>query len=247
MAAPTKINPGLRVYSRIHRPDAGILARLANAGVGDVSDSMHGMGVMDPGIRQIYAPMKRIFGPAITVDVSPGDGLLLRAALESAQPGDVIVANSHGATARALLGGAIGMHLAHRGVQGLVVDGAVRDVAEFQALDFPVMARAVTPRSGTSSAGWGEVNVPVACGTAVVEPGDIIIGDVEGLVVVPRRWADQIANTLGNTGHAAFDPGSIRSRLAALAPRAPITGIENLHRAMAERGGTVIDGVYGED
>ncbi|MCC7425295.1 MAG: hypothetical protein IT557_00165 [Alphaproteobacteria bacterium] len=247
MAAPTTPSRGLRVYTQIRRPDPAALEALCRAGVGDISDAMHGLGVVDEAIRQAYTPMRRLCGPAITVDLTPGDGLLLRAALEAAQPGDVIVVNARGVTARAVLGGAVGMHMVHRGVAGLVVDGAVRDIAEFRALDFPVMARAVTPRSGTSPAGWGEVNIPVACGGAVVNPGDIVIGDEEGMVVVARKWAGAVVAMLGKTGHGAYQPETVRESLAALAADAPVPGKANLARAFAERGGTVFNGCYEDE
>ena len=237
---------GLRIYNKINRPAAEATERLRNAGVGEISDVMRGAGVMDSGITAVYSPMKRIIGPAITVDLSPGDGLVLRAALDVAKPGDVIVANAHGMTARAILGGVIGMHMVHRGVVGLIVDGAVRDIAEFRALGFPVMARAVTPRSGTSAAGWGEVNVPIACGGAVVNPGDVVIGDEEGLVVVPRAWVSTVADGVGHAGHPTFDPQSLQQRLKAMAPSTPVLGIERVHNAIAERNGVVIDAAYGD-
>jgi 4-hydroxy-4-methyl-2-oxoglutarate aldolase len=237
---------GLRIYKKIHRPSETEMEGIRNASVGDVSDVMRGAGVIDPEISAVYSPMKRIFGPAITVDLSPGDGLLLRAAIDSAKPGDVIVANAHGVTARAILGGVIGMHMAHHGVVGLVVDGAVRDIAEFRALGLPVMARAVTPRSGSSPAGWGEVNVPIACGGAVVHPGDVVIGDEEGLVIVPRAWVASVAGGLGNAGHPAFAPETLQDRLKAMDAATPVLGIDRVHKAVAERMGAIFDAAYGD-
>jgi regulator of RNase E activity RraA len=238
---------GLRIYRRVRRPEAAAMQRLKHAGIGDVCDAMRGLNVMDPGIAAVYAPMARIFGPAVTVDLAPGDGMMLRAALDLAQPGDVIVANAHGVTARAILGGAIGLHMVQRGVAGLVVDGAVRDVGEFRVLGLPVMARAVQARSGTTGAGWGEVNVPVACGGVVVHPGDLVIGDEEGIVVVPRRWLGSVADTLGTTDHTPYDPATIRARLAAMPKDAPITGIARVQKAMAEQGGLELDAAWSEE
>ena len=234
---------GLRIYRRIRRPDQAAMAKLINAGVGDVCDAMRGMGVMDAAITAVYAPMTRIFGPAITADLAPGDGMMLRAAVELAQPGDVIVANAHGTTERAILGGSVGMHMVHRGIRGLVVDGAVRDVREFEALAFPVMARAITPRSGSTGAGFGEVNVPVACGGVVVHPGDLVIGDNEGLVVVPRRFVGTVAAMAGHTDHTPYDPASIRGRLAELAADAAMPGIERVRKAM-EGAGRILDAAW---
>lgn len=235
---------GLRVFTQIHRPEPAALALLAHASSCEVADAMRGAGVVDSDIHATYSPMGRIFGPAITVDLSPGDGMMLRAAIDVAQAGDVIVANAHGVTSRAILGGTVGMHMVHRGIKGLVVDGAVRDVQEFRALGLPVMARAVTPRSGTSASGWGEVNVPVACGGAVVMPGDLVMGDEEGLVIVPRLWVARVAAGLRNTGHGAYQPASIRAQLGQLAPDARVDGIALVQRALTEREGSVIEGSY---
>ncbi len=235
---------GLRIYRTIERPDPADIARLAAAGPCELSDIARGAGTMDGAIRQLYSPMPIIAGPAITVDLTPGDGMMLRAAIDLAQPGDVIVVNAHGDVTRAILGGFVAMNMVQRGVQALIVDGAVRDITEFQELGLPVMARGITPRSGTTSSGWGEVNVPIACGGAVVHPGDAVIGDHEGLVVVPRRWVRMVADNLGNSGHPAFAPGTIRSHLATLPSGTPVQGIERVHTAIQTRKGVIHDGTY---
>jgi RraA family protein len=235
---------GLRIYTRVNRPAEQELAGLAGASTCDVSDVARGAGTMDGAIKAVYQPMQRVFGPAITVDLTPGDGLLLRAAIDSAAPGDVIVANAHGDCTRAILGGVIAMHMVNRGVRGLVVDGAVRDVGEFRALNLPVMARGVTPRSGSTSAGWGEVNVPIACGGVVVHPGDVVIGDEEGLAVVPRRWVSAVSAGLGHSGHPNYGPGSINDRLKALPSKAPVLGMDRVLKAVSERHGVIVDAAY---
>ncbi|MGI6853810.1 RraA family protein [Mesorhizobium sp. 1B3] len=235
---------GLRIYERIHRASQAELAALSNASSCDISDVARGRGVVEGGIRGLYSPMGRIFGSAITVDLTPGDGLLLRAAISVAKPGDVIVANAHGETSRAVLGGVIAMHMVKRGVAGLVVDGVVRDVGEFRQLGLPVMARGFTPRSGSTTSGFGEVNVPVACGGAVVCPGDIVIGDAEGLVVVPRLWAGEVARAIGAAGHPEFAPETITRRLKELAPDTPVLGMDSVYKAVAERNGVIIDGAF---
>ncbi len=235
---------GLRIYEQIHRASQAELAALSGASSSDVSDVARGRGVVDGGIHALYAPMGRIFGSAITVDLTPGDGLLLRAAISVAKPGDVIVANAHGETSRAVLGGVIAMHMVKRGVAGLIVDGVVRDVGEFRQLGLPVMARGFTPRSGSTASGFGEVNVPVACGGAVVCPGDVVIGDAEGLVVVPRHWVGEVARAIGAAGHPEFSPETISRRLEELASDAPVLGMDSVHRAVAERNGVIIDGAF---
>lgn len=244
MTKPEQCKLGLRIFTEIPRPTEGDLRALSQAGTCDLSDVMRGSGVMDSGLHPVYAPMKRIFGTAITVDLTPGDGLLLRAAIDATRPGDVIVVNAHGETSRAVLGGVIAMHMVHRGVAGLIVDGAVRDASEFRELDFPVRARAVTPRSGTTPSGWGEVNVPVACGGTVVFPGDVVVADEEGVAVVPRLWAGEVARFVGRAGHPAFQPGTIKTRLRELPAEAPVLGIDRVHRAIAERAGIIVQDTY---
>ena len=246
MSQVTPCTLGLRIFRRIERPAPEDIARLSAGGPCDISDVARGAGTMDGGIRPLYSPMAKIAGPAITVDLTPGDGNLLRAAIDAAEPGDVIVANAHGDISRAILGGVIAMHMAHRGVRALIVDGAVRDISEFRELGLPVMARALTPRSGSTASGWGEVNVPIACGGAVVHPGDAVIGDEEGLVVVPRRWVRAVADNLGNAGHPSFAPGTIRDRLAKLPPGTPVLGIERVHAAVRDRHGVIHDATYDE-
>lgn len=247
MSARDQQRIGFRIYKKVRRPAAELVAALAAVGVGDVSDAMQGMNVADAGIRPAYAPMRRVFGTAITVDLTPGDGFALRAAIGLASPGDVIVVNAHGETARAIMGGNVAMHMVHRGVAGLIVDGAVRDTEEFRALDFPALVRGVTPRSGSTASGWGEINVPVACGGVVVAPGDIVIGDDEGMAVVPAGWAGSVIAALGKTGHGAYQPDDIRATLARLAPDAAVPNLDKVRTAVKERNGVVFDGCYDED
>jgi RraA family protein len=247
VTTPEQCRLGLRIFTEIPRPTEEELRALSDAGSCDLSDVMRGSGVMDSGLRPAYTPMKRLFGTAITVDLTPGDGLLLRAAVDAARPGDVIVVNGHGETSRAVLGGVIAMHMVHAGVAGLIVDGAVRDAGEFRELDFPVYARAVTPRSGSTSAGWGEVNVPVACGGTVVFPGDVVVGDEEGIAVVPRLWAGEVARSVGRAGHPTFEPGTILQKLRELPADARVLGIDRVHRAVAERAGIIINDTYEQE
>lgn len=246
MATQTRPRIGMRAFARIPRPDDDAVAALAGAGVTNVADAMLGMGVVDPRLRCLIGGGASILGPAITAQVTPGDGLLLRAAILVARPGDVLVVNAFGEKLRAVFGGAVAMHMKKRGIQAAIVDGAVRDVAEFAALGFPVFARSVSPRSGTTAGGCGEVNVPVAVGGVVVQPGDIVLGDDEGLVVVPRHDVGAVAGALDGTGHAAYDPAAIRHGLENLAPDAPVPGIAALRSAMAERGGSFIDACHDE-
>jgi len=139
----------------------------------------------------MYLPIKRIVGTAITVKAPTGDSLMIRKALEMAQPGDVIVVDGRGDTTRALWGGNRSLLAVSMGVAGLVLDGAMRDIEEGQAADFPIFARAAQPMA-SASIGPGEVNYPIACGGVVVMPGDIIVADAEGIAVVPQDDAESV-------------------------------------------------------
>ena len=184
---------GFRVYSRIERPPADVLAAYHELETTNLSDTTYGMGVMDPAIRPLIPPRERIVGPAVTCCTSPGNGLMIRKAIELSQPGDVLVVNSFGNEQRAVVGGNVLISMAAKGIIALVLDGVVRDVDEARRIGLAVYARGSVPRAGTSPQGRGEVNVPIACGHVAVLPGDVVIGDEDGIVVVPRADAAAVA------------------------------------------------------
>lgn len=139
--------------------------------------------VMDPGIRPLWPGMPRIAGPAYPVRCAPGDNLMLHAAIYRAPAGSVIVAQA-GDLDYAVAGGNVCAVAQRRGIAGFVVDGLIRDVAEARAKGFPVFARGVTPIPGGKEA-LLPLNAPVVCGGVTVAPGDIVVADEEGIVVVP--------------------------------------------------------------
>jgi 4-hydroxy-4-methyl-2-oxoglutarate aldolase len=235
---------GMRAFARIERPSVTDIASLANASVSDLADAMLGMGVPDSGIGRVGGGRHRVVGTALTVVLTPGDGMMVRAAIQMAKPGDVLVVNAFGVSSRAVFGGAVAMHMKKHGIRAAVVDGAVRDAAEFDALGFPVFARALSPRSGSSAAGCGEVNVPVAIGGTVVQPGDVVVADTEGVVFVPRRDVAQVAIGLSATGHAPYNPAAIVAEYDALPDDAPLPNLAGLRTAFAQRGGTYIDAAF---
>ena len=139
--------------------------------------------VMDIGIRPLWTPVPRVAGPAFTVRCPPGDNLMLHAAIHRAPPGSVIVVES-GDLDYALAGGNV-CAVAHRnGIAAFVLDGVVRDLAEIREMGFPVFARGVIPIPGVKQAA-GPLNIPVRCGGVDVSPGDVVVADEEGIVVVP--------------------------------------------------------------
>src|SRR6266540_4203089 len=174
---------GFRVYRRSARPDAALIQRFLTVHSADLSDAMNRAGTMDRGIEPIFSPMRRIVGPAVTVSAPTGAFKIVKIGMEQARRGDVLVVNARGVTNGALIGGNVARGLLHRGLAGFISDGAVRDPSEIRELGFATFARGVTTVMGPID-GPGEVNVPIACGGVVVNPGDIIVADEDGVVAV---------------------------------------------------------------
>jgi regulator of RNase E activity RraA len=198
-------------------PAREVLDELLAYEVAWISDSM-GLYLMDREIRCVFQDVKRVAGPAVTVTVPPGDFLMISAALNQTREGDVLVIDSRGATSRAVWGQYFSTWAKGMGVKAVVIDGATRDVGDIEALGFPVFARATTPRGPTLN-GPGEVNVPVSCGGVCVQPGDLVVADREGVVVIPLRHLDATLRRLreiaeGERTHHGF-PASGRSQYRA--------------------------------
>lgn len=146
--------------------------------------------VMDIGIRPLWTPVPRVAGPAFTVRCEPGDNLMLHAAIYRAEPGAVIVVES-GDLDYALAGGNVCAVAHRRGVAAFVLDGLIRDLGEVREIGFPVFARGVIPIPGTKSK-LGTHGAPVSCGGITVRPGDTVVADEEGIVVVPADRHDEV-------------------------------------------------------
>ncbi|MFI6387255.1 methyltransferase [Nonomuraea sp. NPDC050547] len=164
--------------------------RLGEVPAADVGDALQRMTVMDGGIR-LFTERAALLGNALPVDVRSGDNLAIHRALDEARPGDVLVVNGHGDMTRALIGGLIGEIMVNAGVAGAVVDGAVRDVQTLSEMGLPVYARAITP-AGPFKNGPGAIGAPVAVGGVVVAAGDVLVGDADGVVVVPRDRVKEV-------------------------------------------------------
>jgi len=188
---------GFRVLPMPAPIPADILDAYANIVTSHISDSMQRIcGVQ--GLRPYHAG-KRLVGRAITVKVRPGDNMMIHKAMDMAAPGDVIVVDASGDVTQALIGELMQIHAEVRGIAGFVIDGAVRDIGAFRAADFPCYARGNTHR-GPFKEGPGEVNVPVTIGGLVINAGDLIVGDEDGVVAVP---ADQWTYVLGKAREQA--------------------------------------------
>ena len=184
--------PGFRVRDGVEHPSEDVIPRLARFETPTISDLMNRLYTMSPLIRNLTDPKLRIIGPACTVKVYPGDNLMVHKCLDIAQPGDVVVVDAANSGNTAVLGDLISTKARHRGIAGFVVDGMIRDLPAIRALaNFPVFARGVTP-IGPLHRGPGEINYPVSAGGIVVHPGDIIVGDLNGVVVVPRGIAEEL-------------------------------------------------------
>jgi regulator of RNase E activity RraA len=193
-SAEMHAGPGFRVREEIGRPPGEILEPFKGFDSPDVSDFMNRLYTMAPEIQALTPDSPRLVGPACTVKVFPGDNLMVHKCLDVAQPGDVVVIDSHSSTA--VLGDLISTKARHRGIAGFVVDGLVRDLPDIRAMgDFPVFARGITP-IGPLHRGPGEINYPISAGGIVVQPGDIIVADGNGVVVVPQEIAADLLDRL---------------------------------------------------
>jgi 4-hydroxy-4-methyl-2-oxoglutarate aldolase len=180
---------GFRIRSDLPRPPAELVGAFQGLATPNLADAMGRFHFMDPGIvARIGLP---VCGVAVTVLVRPADNLMVHKALQLARPGDVVVVNTSGNTTSAVFGGLMGHTAAAARLGGVIVDGAVRDVDELAGLALPVFSRTVCA-GGCDKDGPGEVNVPISCGGTVVMPGDIVLGDRDGAVVVPAEDAAEV-------------------------------------------------------
>jgi 4-hydroxy-4-methyl-2-oxoglutarate aldolase len=185
------VSLGFRVITTIKRPPLNLVEKFLEYRTCDLSDVMNRAGTM-VGIHGVYSPIARIAGPAVTVSIPAGGINMVKLGIQQARSGDVMVVSAHGDTTYALMGGNISLGMQARGLKGFVIDGGIRDVSELRQLAFPTFARGVACAAADLGPPRGEVNVPIACGGVVVNPGDIIIADEDGVVVVPPHFAKEV-------------------------------------------------------
>jgi 4-hydroxy-4-methyl-2-oxoglutarate aldolase len=172
------------VKRNIARADPAVVDALAEPGVATVHEAQGQTGLLAARIAPVY-PGARISGSAVTVHVPAGDNLMIHVAVEQCRPGDILVVSPDAPTEHGYLGELIATALSTRGVRGFVIDGGVRDVAELREMGFPVWSSLVSAL-GTVKERLGDVNTPIECAGQRIEPGDVLVADDDGVVVVPR-------------------------------------------------------------
>jgi 4-hydroxy-4-methyl-2-oxoglutarate aldolase len=175
------------VVRHVERADAAVIDELAGLGTATIHEAIGRRGFAGPHLRPIQQGMA-IAGSAVTVSCHPGDNLMIHAAVEMVQPGDVLVVTNTAASTHGMFGELLGTSLMARSGRGLVIDAGVRDTAELRAMGFPVWSRYVSCE-GTVKASPGSVNVPVVLGDQIVHPGDVVCADDDGVVIVSRGEA----------------------------------------------------------
>lgn len=180
---------GFQIITDLPRADRELVARFKGVATPNLADAMGRFHFMDPGIQaRTGLPL---CGVAVTVNSRPGDNLMVHKALEIAEPGDIIVVSTNGNVTSAVFGELMCRSAVAKKLGGILVDGAIRDVEGIAALGFPAFSRSVSPGGGDKD-GPGEVNVPISCGNTVVMPGDVVAGDRDGVVVIPRSDAAEV-------------------------------------------------------
>jgi 4-hydroxy-4-methyl-2-oxoglutarate aldolase len=223
------------IVRNIERPDSGLIRKLGEYGVATVHEAQGRTGLMLPYIRPIY-PAARIAAPAVTVFCHASDNLMMHAAIELCRTGDAMVVTTQSESSDGMFGELLATSFQAHGISGLVIDAGVRDVADLTTMQFPAFSKAISSQ-GTVKETAGSVNIDVVCAGALVHPGDVIVADVDGVVVVQRREVaevvrlceERLAKEAKNrerlrAGELGLDMYGLRAKIKAL-------GVEYVDRA----------------
>lgn len=229
---------GKRIFTKRKMPDPKIVAGFADIPAANVADVINRNCAMHPRIRLMSNPSAPMVGVAFTVKTRHGDNLTIHAAMELIGEGDVLVVSNENDDSRALMGEIMFNYLRFtKKIAGIVLDGPLRDYDAVKKMDFPIYATGSTP-GGPYKDGPGEINVPIACGNIVVNPGDIILGDMDGVIVIPRQEAAMILEEVKKF-HMA-DEAKVQAAINGTAKR------DWVKRAIMEKGYEVINSCYGD-
>jgi RraA family protein len=190
-------NIGFRIFPIARKVSHEVLAAYREFVTPHLSDNMNRLNAVDASIRPIHASGKLV-GSAVTVKTRPGDNLMVHKAIEMAGPGDVIVVDAGGDLTNSIMGEIMVSIAKKKGIEGFIIDGAIRDSEPIRDMNYPMYAKGVTHR-GPYKDGPGEINVIVQIGGAIVHPGDIILADMDGIVVVPFEYAEALIDKVYKT------------------------------------------------
>lgn len=184
---------GKRIFLKRDLPSKEVIRKFKTIPASNVADVMNRSCAMNPRIHLVSSPKEQMMcGPAMTVKCRAGDNLALHAALNICEEGDVIVVSNEEDNTRAIMGEVMMAHLMlNKKIAGIIIDGPIRDIDEIGTWDFPVYATGTTP-GGPYKEGPGEINTPISCGGVAVNPGDIVLADPDGIIVIPKRDAEDI-------------------------------------------------------
>jgi 4-hydroxy-4-methyl-2-oxoglutarate aldolase len=218
------------IVRKVVRAESEVVKTLGDLGVATVHEAQARTGLMRPYMRPIY-PAAKAAGAAITISCHPGDNLMIHASIEFCQKGDILVVSTTSESTDGMFGELLAESARAHGVVGLVIDAGVRDVRDLTEMDFPVWSKAVSAQ-GTVKATAGSVNVPIICAGAWVRPGDVIVADADGVVVVKRETAAEVARLASDrftkeqksrerlkAGELGLDFYGLRAKLAELGVR----------------------------
>lgn len=197
------------VVRNIKRADPNAIGTFEALGVSTVHEALGRYGLMKPYMRPIW-PGASIAGPAVTILAQPGDNWMIHVAVEQCRPGDIVVLGCTADNTDGMFGDLLATSLKARGVKGLIIDAGCRDVATLKEMGFPVWSRAISAK-GTVKATLGSVNIPVVCAGVNVEPGDAVVADDDGIVIVPKKYA---VETAAKAQKRADDEEAKRTKLA---------------------------------
>ncbi len=221
------------VVRNIKRADSKAMATFEKLGVSTTHEALGRYGLMKPYMRPIWAGAS-IAGPAVTILAQPGDNWMIHVAIEQCQPGDIVVLGCTADNTDGMFGDLLATSLKARGVKGLVIDAGCRDVATLKEMGFPVWSRAISSK-GTVKATLGSVNIPVVCAGVNVEPGDAVVADDDGVVVVPKKY---VVETAAKAQKRFDDEDAKRQKLAS-----GILGLDmyNMREPLAKAGLIYVD------